>query len=257
MNIGFEHDYQKKLMVQTFLEPTLLATAQDITAWRQRWTKELASWHSPYKVLVDCSKLSWQPESPDVLKNLERMVKFFEGLFLRKMAGFGFAQAQGHGGLPFKVCTTFEEAGDEIGLRGARQAQVSDFRSTIQLQNHFAQHVVELGFADHVAIASAEQVDILKSKLTNNLMQWHSKWSLLVDCSKVEFAEAVRPEMEKMLRYLRGFFMKSVVGYSPSKPKDAYPFSVFRARHNAVARLESEGTFLGSDAQCRSKTAKP
>src|SRR5690606_2603525 len=107
----------------------------------------------------------------------------------------------------------------------------SDFRSAIQIQNHFRQHVMEVGLAGPVVISETEQVQILRSKIMNNLTQWHSKWSLLFDCTNLEIDPATHPQWELMFRAFRGFFMKDVVGYSPKGPKETYPFPVYRARH--------------------------
>lgn len=241
-------------MVQSFVEPTTLGTAGDVAQWRSRWMQELKSWHSPYKVIVDCSKLI-VADAPDVQEAIQRMLKFYEGLFLKSIVGYSPADPAPP--LPFEVVKTFEEAQIKAGVRGMRSPTApADFRSTIQFQNHFAQHVVELSFSDDVKVESKEQILVLKSKLTNNLMQWHSKWSLLVDCSRVEFDPGVKEEWEKVQKFLSGFFMKAVIGYGPKGAQDSYPFPVYRARHKAVAQLEAEGMFMGNDAHCRSTKAK-
>lgn len=250
MSLKFEHDYQQRIMVQSFVEPTTLATATDVNKWRSQWMQELKSWHSPYKVIVDCAKLT-VADAPEVQDAIQRMLKFFEGLFLKSIVGF--APQDPKPPLPFELVNTFEEAQAKAGVRGMRTPGApADFRATIQFQNHFAQHVVELSFSDDVKIETKEQMVALKSKLTNNLMQWHSKWSLLVDCSRVEFTPAVKEEWDKTAKFLSGFFMKACIGYGPKGPQDSYPFPVYRARHKAVAQLEAEGMFMGNDAHCRS-----
>lgn len=240
-------------MVQSFLEPTTLATAADVNQWRSKWMQELKSWHSPYKLIVDCSQLTVE-DNPVVQEAIQRMLKFFEGLFLKSI--IGFSTSENPLTLPFEILKTFEDAQIKAGVRGMRSPTApADFRATIQFQNHFAQHVVEMSFSDDVVVDTKEQVLVLKSKLTNNLMQWHSKWSLLVDCSRVEFNPSVKEEWDKVTKFLAGFFMKTCVGYGPKVAQDTYPFPVFRARHKAVAQLEAEGMFMGNDAHCR--TAKP
>jgi hypothetical protein len=218
--------------------------------------QELKSWHSPYKLMIDCSNLTYL-QSPETDDAMARMIKFFEGLFLKSMTGYGFDSAKGHDKLPFKMVSNFEEAQKEVGVRGMRDPSAPlDFRGAIQFQNHFAQHVIEMSFSDDVVIDTQEKLDAIKSKLTNNLMQWHSKWSLLIDCSKVKFDPSVKEPWDKMAKLFKGFFMKVALGYSPSDPKrENYPFETFRARHAAVARLENEGMFMGNEAQCRSKTS--
>ncbi|MCX6125632.1 MAG: hypothetical protein NTV34_12935 [Proteobacteria bacterium] len=255
MRIKFEHDYQQKIMLQSFEELARLETSKDVQAWRSAWMQELKSWHSPYKALIDCTKLN-VADSLEVRNALNLMIKFFEGLFLKSAVGFSANAEQLRTLLPFEVVGTFEEAQGKAGVRGLRSLTAPvDFRSSIQLQNHFAQHVVELSFSEDVFVDSKEKMAALKSKITNNLMQWHSKWSLVIDCSNVRFSSGVFSEWEAHSKYFVGFFMKACVGYSPKGLKEDYPFLVYRARHRAVAILEGEGNFMGNDAHCRS--AKP
>lgn len=250
----FEHDYQQKIMHQAFKVPTVLAAPADVQKWRSAWLLQLSSWHSPYKVAVDCTHLTVQ-DDPEVKKNLDLMIKFFQGFFLKKIVGFGLRADAGHDHLPFPVVATAEEADVQLGVRSAKARSPQDFRATIQLQNHFQQHTIELSFTDPVRLESKDQVDTLKSKMMNNLMQWHSKWSLLIDCAHLQVSPEARPHLERMLSVLRGFFMKQVVGYSPAEAKENYPFPVFRARHRAAAELEGEGNFSGDDANCKSRKA--
>ena len=148
-----------------------------------------------------------------------------------------------------------EEAAIEAGIRQPKTREPTDFRSSIQLQNHFQQHTVEMSFSIPVVIDQKAQVQTLKSKLMNNLMQWHSKWSLLVDCANLEVAPVVHEDFEKMLATLRGFFLKQAVGYAPRIAKENYPFEVYRVRHRAAAVLEGEGNFSGDKADCKSRKA--
>ena len=256
MKLEFEHDYQQKVMYQTFAEATTLATPADVQAWRAAWMGALSSWHSPYKVLVDVSQLQIADDAK-IATALELMVRFYNGFFLRKIIGYGHQEGRGHEHLPFPVHATREEAAVALGIRAPVKREKTDFRSQIQLQNDFQRHVVELNFAEPVVLETREQMATLRSKLTNNLMQWHSKWSLLVDCVNLEIAVAARPEFERMLTVLQGFFMKRTIGYSPRGPKESYPFPTFRARHRAAAELEAEGTFSGDQADCRSRKGAP
>lgn len=255
MQIKFEHDYQQKIMAQSFSEPCTLASAADVNKWRSTWMQELKSWHSPYKAIIDCSALTVE-DSPAVKDALDRMIKFFEGLFLKSVVGFTTNDPSTLKVLPFEVVGSFEEAQTKAGVRGVRSpTAAADFRATIQFQNHFAQHVIELSFSEPVVIDSKEQITTLKSKITNNLMQWHSKWSLLVDCTNVQFSPSIKEEWDKTAKYFTNFFMKTCVGYSPKGDREAYPFATYRARHKAVAMLEAEGMFMGNDAHCRSSKA--
>jgi len=256
MQVTFENDFQKKIMSQAFAEGSRIETRKDVLAWRAAWTGALKSWHSPYKLIIDLSNMTAISSDPDVQDQLRIMVKFFEGLFLRKAAGYGLPESIGTGTtlLPFPTFATEADALAELGVReGVQKSAPGDFRSAIQIQNHFQQHVVEVNFSGEVALDSKDKVETLKSKLTNNLMQWHSRWSLLIDCTNLTVDPAVHPDFSRAERTLRGFFLKTAIGYSPKGAKETYPFPVYRARHAAVAQLEAEGKFSGDDAQCRSK----
>lgn len=253
MNLVFENDFQKRVMRIRFDGPTRIETVEDVREWRKQWTAGLKSWHSPYKAIVDCTQLSVN-DSEEIRAEFARMEKFLKGFFLKNAVGFGFAEGRGLEALFFKTHAAEEDAAEEVGLGRTRAArEPGDFRSSIQLTNYFQQHVMEMAFAVPVVIDSAAQWDVVRSKIMNNLSQWHSKWSLLIDCANLEIKGDFSADFEKFERYMRGFFMKKVLAYSPKGPKESYPFEIFRSRHNAVARLESEGDFSGDEADCRSR----
>lgn len=251
MNIDFESNYRDKILYMSFKEPTKIGSKTDVLKWRSQWTEALKSWHSPYKAMVDLTNLEEVSESSDVKDALSNMLRFFKGLFLRKAAGFGkeFGEL-----LPFDSFNSEDDAASHIGIRERKDRTPGDFRSTMQFENHFQQHVIELSFLSPVSIETSEQVIALKDKLTNNLMQWHSKWSLIVDCTNLLNVEkSLDKDFERTFKFLRGFFMKEVIGYSPADKDAEYPFKVYRSRHKAAAVLENEGLTSGSDANCSSR----
>lgn len=255
MSIQFEHDYQNKIMTQAFTTAYVLKNDADVQAWRQMWLDALKSWHSPYKTLIDGRQLSLAADADkEQLKSaFVRLEKLMSGFFLKKAVVFG-VDPELAAILPFESHIEEDKARDALGIRkasGPREA--TDFRSSIQLQNHFRQHVVEMNFSADTVLDSAEKMQILRSKLTNNLMQWHSAWNLLIDCSQLEIKDEVLKDWEAMLRFMKGFFLKEVLGYHPKQKDLKYPFTVYRARHNAAGRLESEGLFSGEDANCQSR----
>jgi hypothetical protein len=253
MQLEFEHNFQQKVMIQSFKEGSTIATAADVQSWRSQWMQQLSSWHSPYKALIDCRNLT-VIDSSEVKDALERMLKFFHGFFLRKAVGIGGDATRGHSLLPFELIEDETEASSKAGLREARaKAAPGDFRSTIQIQNHFQQHTVEVNFSDPVILDSKDKLADLRSKLTNNLMQWHSKWNLLIDLSNLDMHPTIHKDFDLMAKFFRGLFLKQVIGYSPKSAKEAYPFKVFRSRHKAAAELEAEGNFSGDDANCKSR----
>jgi len=253
LQVKFEHNYQLKYMTQVFTEPVRLSTPADVQKWRAQWMTALTSWHSPYKALIDCTNLEID-DTPEMVKAIEIMVKFFNGFFLRKVVGFS-PDAEKLKHLPFEVFENIDDASVGLGIRTPKASTPGDFRSSIQFQNHFQQHVIELNFAEPVLISTKEQVAVLKSKIMNTLMQWHSKWSLMIDCTNLEIDPIVHPDLDRMFKSLAGLFMKTVIGYSPKGAKETYPFQVYRARHKAAAQLEHEGSFSGDAADCKSKKA--
>lgn len=253
MKLDVENDFQHKIMTQSFAEPVTLATPADVQQWRAQWMTSLSSWHSPYKLVVDCTNLTVAP-SDEVKKALDVMLKFFKGFFLRQATGFGMDAAKGHEALPFPVHPDLEAAEADVGVRLPKKREPTDFRSTIQIQNHFQQHTIEINFAEPVVLDTKEKVATLKSKLTNTLMQWHSKWNLLIDCANLDIAPEMKPELEKTLKVLRGFFMKDVIGYAPrGRNKEQYPFDTYLARHKAAAVIEGEGNLSADKADCKAR----
>lgn len=256
MQVDIQHDYKNRLMSQSFGDIFTIRTTADVLAWRARWTQELKTWHSPYKCLIDCRNLNIIEPTDELKSALAVMFKFLGGLFLRKACGFGFDATKGHETLPFEVFVSEDEAIKALGIRERIKIVPGDFRSSIQFENHFRQHVVEMSFAAPVRIDTAEKLAILKDKLMNNLMQWHSPWNLLVDCSELEFDPALSEDFNTMVKYFKGLFLKELVGYSPRTAELIYPFKVFRARHKAVTLLENEGRISGETANCATKTTK-
>ena len=248
--LEYEPDYRAKVLRMGFKEPVTLENKKDVLKWRSSWMQELKSWHSPYKAVVDATKLK-VADSEEVKSELEMMLKFFNGLFLRKVAAFGPDSSLKS--LPFESFSSEKEASEFLGIREAGPRNASDFRSSIQFENHFQQHVVEMSFLSPQVIDKPEQVQVLKDKLTNNLMQWHSKWSLIIDCTNLNFEPEVFEDFARMEKFFTGFFLKKVIGYSPADKNAMYPFEVFRSRHKAAALLESEGLVSGEDANCQSR----
>jgi hypothetical protein len=251
MNLDFESNYRDKILYMSFKEPVSINSKADVLKWRALWTDALKSWHSPYKALIDLSNVEKVEDSEEVRDALSNMIRFFKGFFLRKAAGYGkeFGEL-----LPFDSFSSEEEASKSIGIRERKAVKPGDFRSAIQFENHFQQHVIELSFTDEVEITTSEQVITLKDKLTNNLMQWHSGWNLLVDCSSVKkIDESLQKDFDRIFKFFSGFFMKQVIGYAPSSAGNWHPFKVYRSRHKAAAALESEGFTSGSDANCSTR----
>lgn len=253
MKLFFEPDYRQKILHISFEENSVIQSADDIQLMRFQWLDALKSWHSPYKAFIDCKNLTIPNPTTEITSSFKTMMSLLNGFFLKKAVGYHFDAERGHHILPFPVLNSREEAAKEIGIRELKQADPSDFRSYILLDNHFQQHTIELSFAAPVCIDTSEKVAVLKQKLMNNLMHWHSGWNLLVDCQNVQFSENVRPLMHNLETFFKGFFLKNIVGYNAFSGKENYPFLTFKARHKAAAALEAEGAFSGAEANCKSR----
>ncbi len=259
IKIEFEHDYQKKIMIQTFPERERIQDAVFLSAWRSQWMKELSGWHSPYKVLIE-GRGSQLELDVDGLKTLGRMFDFFSAVHMRKAIAVDLILAAdlSAADLPFTLASSREEADTLIGVRSKRVVGAgADFRSLIQIENHFRQQVMEVTFEGDVCFDSEEKLAIFRSKISNQLMQWHSSWNLLIDCAKADIAEELLPAFGTHLRALKGFFLKEIVGYGAKADDRNWPFKVYRARHRAAAALESEGLFDAAVANCASRSQRP
>ncbi len=262
IKINYESDLMAKILYQTFSEGSNISNPEVLDEWKKTWMEALKVWHSPYKTLIDMSHLSFG-EDPEIPKAIARLFKLFAGFFLKKAVGFSPKAEQIRAFLPFDVYPSEEEAREKLGIRDLslkKNSSNEDFRSLIHIENHYKQHCIEISFAQMSVIDSKEKLLIFKSKLMNNLMTWHSAWNLLIDCRLFSISEDLLPEFRRLLVFLEGFFLKQVLGYAPSAPKETYPFPVFRSRHLAAAKLEAEGLFSGEEAQCKSRskeTKKP
>ncbi|NRA67810.1 MAG: hypothetical protein HRU19_25240 [Pseudobacteriovorax sp.] len=253
MELSFEHNYQLKFLEMSFPEQTIIKSTDDVMQWRQAWLAGLSSWHSPYKAIVNCENLTIvKGEDESVEKALSRMETLLKGFFLKKAVVFN-ADDETAQMLPFESAGDRDAAFTLAKLKAVKAAKPGDFRSSIQIQNHFRQHVMEISFSEPVSLDSNEKLDILKSKITNNLMQWHSAWNILLDCSNFEIPEDQHANFERLLTFMRGFFLKETLGYSPKSKESRYPFKVYRSRHNAAGRLENEGNIMGDEANCQSR----
>lgn len=255
MNLKFESDFQKKILYISFPAETLLSELSQVESWRQQWSEALKTWHSPYKALLDCSSLTIKPNSPELEQALSRMMVFFNKFFLRKAVGWGLEEGRGLEQAPFEIVKTQDEALAILGIREQVTRAVTDFRSLIHFDNHFEQRNVELSFAAPVSLTK-DKIPVLKSKLTNNLMLWHSGWSLLIDCTNLEIPEECWPDFDRLIKYLKGFFLEDYLGYVADKKGKTYPFQVFRSRHKAAAQLKSSVIESGRDANCADRKNK-
>lgn len=256
LHIDFEHDFQSKLMLQTFAAGSRLHDEQSVRLWRQLWMAQLSAWHTPYKALIDCQYLTIS-EDPQLKTALETLLAFMQKLFLRKAVGFNFQPGCNHELLPFAVLPTDTAARQELGIRMPAQPKRNDLRSQIIVQNHFRQQVVEVCFSQPFVIDNDEKLTVLKSKLTNNLMQWHSQWSLLIDCSNFSIAAAYHEPFRQLELFLQRYFLQKIIGYNIKQAAKEFPFAAFRSKHKAALQFDNNATLAGDEAHCRSRSPAP
>ena len=254
MKVKFENDFQFKVMSVSFEDETVFDSKAHIDEFKKQWLANLASWHSPYKAVVDLSKV--RIGNADIKKDFEMLKKFLDGFFLKKVSGFGYQHSEHKEVIPFEVFKDESEAKESIGIRKrkAPSAASEDFRSAISIENHFKQHCVEVSFKNPVILSSKDHLTAFKSKMTNNLMQWHSPWNLLIDCTNLDckLEQEELDEFNRTIKFFNGFFLKKVIGYSPMKGVE-YPFKAYRSRHKAAADLEQDGAYSGDTADCLSR----
>ena len=253
LQIEFEHDFQHKLMIQTFTTGSIINDTDSVRTWRQLWMAQLSSWHTPYKALIDCQHLTVN-DDPQVEEALATLFKFMQKLFLRKAVGANLQTDCNHQLLPFVVLPTAAEARQELGVRAATRPRGDDLRSQIILQNHFRQQVVELSFSMPFVLDNEHKLTLLKSKLSNNLMQWHSKWSLLIDCSNFSIATTYHSNFVALEKFFQRYFLQKIVGYNVKSSKHDFHFPAFRSKHKAALQLERNNAIAGDEAHCRSSS---
>ncbi len=247
--LEFEHEYAKKFMLQRFLPGSRIFTEEDILAWRGDWQKELKGWHSPYKLILDLRDVEISSEEK-IQKAIERNFKFFQGFFLKNFSAFSEQEKT----WPFELFSSFQKAAEKLDLRleGVGKREPTDFRSVIQIQNHFNQHAMEVNFVVPVTLKTKEELQILKSKIMNQLTQWHTPWNLIIDCGNFSVDSLLTAEFSKALQFFKALHLKEIVGYGGTHEESSFSFPWFRFRHKAVAKLEGEGKIAGDAALCQS-----
>lgn len=251
--VHFENHLSLRVMEIHFPEGYAIHGQDDLQALKRAWQGNLSKWHSPYTLLFDARAF----EVDEAMRPaFEKLVAFFKGFFMRKVVGF-CEPGRPPAWMPFEVVEGYEEAAKQTGLgrEGGLKRDLADLRSRIVVDNDFTAHVMDVSFLAETTLRGASDVEILKSKLTNILMQWHTPYSVLVNCVNLRFDPEARVAFGRLERFLKGFFCKTIVGYAPVDDKAGYPFPTYRARHQAAAALEHEGLVSGDVANCSTRKA--
>lgn len=252
--IKFENHISRRVMEVLFPDGYSITTPEDLAVLKEAWTVNLKSWHSPYTCLFDVRQFT---VAAPMRSDFEKALKFFSNFFMRKIYGFCEETADPPTDFPFEVLAGYEQAAQKTGLgrEGGLSRNLDDLRSRIQIDNDFNAHVMEVSFLAATHFETTADIDSLKSKMKNILMQWHAPYSVMFNCVNASFSPEAKAAFAKVERFLKGFFCKEVVGYAPKENKDTYPFTMYRARHQAAAALEHSGLASGAVANC--STRKP
>lgn len=251
--VEFENHLQERVMEILFPNGLKINSSQDIADFKSLWRNNLKMWHSPYTCLLD---LRGAQIAPLLREEFGKLVQFFSNFFMKKCIGFSdSAENAARWTFGFEVKPSYEDACASSGLAraGGLKRDLSDLRSRIQFENDFTNHAMEIRFLADTHFNTKEDVGILKSKLQNNLKQWHSPYSVLIDCHNVTFSPEAKDTFVSLEKFLKMFFCKMIVGFSPKGPKESYPFSVYRARHVAAAQCDNQGLTSGDTANCSTR----
>ena len=249
--IEFENHYSARVLIIIFPNGYKIENDDDLQNLKNLWTNNLKSWHSPYTCLFDLRDFVLTKEKE---QSFHKLIAFFKNFFMRKIIGF-YEENSNIVNIEFETIVGFANAIAQTNLSREKilASTTNDLRSKIQIDNDFNAHVMEINFLADTDFVTASDIAILKSKLQNMLMLWHTPYSIMFNCVNCTFSEEAKLEFEKIERFLKGFFCKIIVGYAPKNSKDSYPFPTVRSRHLAAASLENSGIESGEIANCSTR----
>lgn len=250
-NIEFENHFSARVLEILFPDGYKIKSEEDIAKLKNAWSAQLKSWHSPYTCLFDLRNFEIDES---FIPQFEALIKFFKNFFMKKIIGF-YEEGGNVPTVTFEVHCGYEKAISLTGLARGKGSikKLGDLRSLIVIDNDFNAHVMEINFDQEVFFNTKEDIGILKSKLQNILMMWHTPYSILFNCINCTFSPEAKEEFAKVERFLKGFFCKKIAGYAPKNDKDSYPFEVFRSRHLAAGSLDNSGLESGEVANCSTR----
>ncbi len=249
--INFENHFSVRVIEIIFPDGFAIQTKDDLKLLKIKWQENLKSWHTPYTCIFDMRHFLVENI---LLADFLKLVNFFQKFHMKKIVGFKEENSQ----IPevdFTVYDSYEQACQNTSLgRGAGLVRnIENLRERIVIENDFHAHVMEISFLSETTLESKEDIQILRAKIKNILRQWHTPYNLLFNCVNLKFTEEGKEEFLKFSKFLKGFFCKEVIGYSPLESKEHYPFTTYRSRHIAAGKLEFMGAQSGSEAGCAPK----
>ena len=256
LQIRFENHLTERVVEVFFEDGFSCNSTEDLNELKKQWTENLKKWHSPYTCLFDCRKIAISEEFE---KPFAQLVRFFQNFFMKKIIGFIDENETKPKCVPFDIFYGYESATKQTGLSrtGGLTRDLSELRSRIQIDNDFNAHVMEISFLAETDFANAADIRILRQKLQNILMLWHTPYSVVFNVANCTFQEEAKHSFPQVERFLKGFFCKTIIGYAPKEHKDSYPFPVFRSRHKAVGKLGNEGLSAGDAPNCATRKSTP
>ncbi len=114
-------------------------------------------------------------------------------------------------------------------------------RSTLEYKNFFEQRFIEISSSGLIILRTYDDVFELRACIEHNILQWHSDYCVVFDCSNITIATSAGEEFDKIQRYFRAFFCRGFFGYSVCAEQH-FPFRVFRTRE---AALEAVSVLMG------------
>lgn len=255
LSLEFEPDFGRKVLWITFSSPTVMHQKEQWQDLKSRWCQELKLWHTPYKVLLDMSLVTFGSNHQDQLKSLQRTLQFFKGFHLKKAVIYGLPYDQD---LPCANFMQKQAAMDYLGLRSSQSSLPSNqedhrklFRSSLVIYNHLQENTVELVLSQQTPLLTDWHVELIRSKLTNNLMQLHGSWWLLIDVSLVDqLSDSSLKPLRRMIRFFQGFFMVGAVAYGKvfnSSFDEKLRF--FKTKHRALNDLKKKQNTFESETE--------
>lgn len=247
--IEFENHFGVRVIEIVFPEEYNIQSREQLQYLKTKWQENLKSWHTPYTCIFDLRNFH---VDANFSNEFIKLLKFFEKFHMKKIIGFKNENSILPEGIYFDVFPTYETAIQQTGLsRGAGLSRnIANLRERIVIENDFHAHVMEISFLSETVLETKEDIQILKSKIQNILRQWHTPYSVLVNCVNLKFSEEAKKQFLSVEKFLKGFFCKDVLGYSPCDSKENYPFLTYRSRHVAAGKLESVGALAGDAARC-------
>lgn len=247
--IEFENHFSARVIEILFPEGCFIRTREHLQFLKTKWQANLKSWHTPYTCVFDLRNFH---VDENLNSDFIKLLKFFEKFHMKKIIGFKVENSLLPEGIFFDVFASYDEAIQHTGLaKGAGLTRnVANLRDRIVIENDFHAHVMEISFLTETNFDTKADIQILKSKIQNILRLWHTPYSVLFNCVNLKFSDEAKKSFLPVEKFLKGFFCKEILGYSPCDSKDNYPFFTYRSRHVAAGKLESIGAQAGDSARC-------